>query len=350
MFLNFIIWNVDPVLVHIGPFSFNYLYIILLIVVLYAFILAYRHFIQRKKHILKSTNDKKETITLSQKDFKLFRFDDLYFVLFAGLFFFLRIIDVLPEIIPINIAIRWYGLLWAIGIYATLLIVQKLFKHEGLPEAWLDKLFMYTVIGTILGARIGHCLFYEWDYFSQHPLEILYIWHGGLASHGGAIGILIAMYFFDKNVSKKGYVWIFDRLVIGVAICGASIRLGNLMNSEIYGSATTMPWGFIFLRNKETMPMHPTQIYEILYCLITFVVVWWLYWKKEAYKKNGLIFGVFLIGIFGSRFVLEFLKNNQESFEADMLINMGQILSLPFIAWGIWLIVRSLKTPKLQSK
>ncbi len=152
------------------------------------------------------------------------------------------------------------------------------------------------------------------------------------------------MYFFNKNVSKKGYVWIFDRLVIGVAICGASIRLGNLMNSEIYGSATTLPWGFIFLRNKETLPMHPTQIYEILYCLITFVVVWWLYWKKEAYKKNGLIFGVFLIGIFGSRFVLEFLKNNQESFEADMLINMGQILSLPFIAWGIWLIVRSLKT------
>ena len=248
------------------------------------------------------------------------------------------------------LAIRWYGLLWATGIYATLLIVQKLFKHEGLPEAWLDKLFMYTVIGTILGARIGHCLFYEWDYFSQHPLEILYIWHGGLASHGGAIGILIAMYFFNRNVSKKGYVWIFDRLVIGVAICGASIRLGNLMNSEIYGSATTLPWGFIFQRNNETVPMHPTQIYEILYCLITFAVVWWLYWKKEAYKKNGLIFGVFLIGIFGSRFMLEFIKNKQEAFEADMLINMGQILSLPFIAWGIWLIIRSLKTPQLQNK
>ena len=242
------------------------------------------------------------------------------------------------------LAIRWYGLLWAIGIYATLLIVQKLFKHEGLPEAWLDKLFMYTVIGTILGARIGHCLFYEWDYFSQHPLEILYIWHGGLASHGGAIGILIAMYFFNKNVSKKGYIWIFDRLVIGVAICGFAIRFGNLMNSEIYGSATTLPWGFIFVRNKETLPMHPTQIYEMLYCLITFAVVWWLYWKKEAYKKNGLIFGVFLIGIFGSRFALEFIKNSQEAFEVDMLLNMGQILSLPFIAWGIWLIVRSLKT------
>ena len=151
------------------------------------------------------------------------------------------------------------------------------------------------------------------------------------------------MYFYNKNVSKKGYVWIFDRLVIGVAICGAAIRLGNLMNSEIYGDATTIPWGFIFVRTGETVPMHPTQIYEILYCLLTFVVTWWLYWKKEAYKKNGLIFGVFLIGIFGSRFLLEFIKLNQEAFESNLFLNMGQILSLPFIIWGICLIVKSLK-------
>jgi len=242
------------------------------------------------------------------------------------------------------------------------LIVQRLFKHEGLPEAWLDKLFIYTVVGAILGARLGHCFFYEWqllrepvtilgitfeygNHYLSHPWELLYIWRGGLASHGGAIGILIAMYFFDKKVSKKGYVWIFDRLVIGVAICGACIRFGNLMNSEIYGSATSLPWGFIFVRSGETQPMHPTQIYEMIYCLTTFVVLWWLYWKKEAYKKNGLIFGVFLIGIFGSRFALEFIKNNQEVFESNLSLNMGQILSLPFIIWGIWLIVRSLNHP-----
>lgn len=258
------------------------------------------------------------------------------------------------------LAIRWYGLLWAAGIWFTLLIVQRLFKHEKLPEAWLDKLFLYTVIGAIVGARLGHCLFYEWQLLSEpvtflgitfeygnrylsHPWELLYIWRGGLASHGGAIGILIAMYFFNKNVSKKGYVWIFDRLVIGVAICGACIRFGNLMNSEIYGSVTDLPWGFIFVRSGETQPMHPTQIYEMIYCLVTFVIVWWLYWKKEAYKKNGLIFGVFLIGIFGSRFVLEFIKNNQEVFESNLSLNMGQILSLPFIIWAIWLIARSSK-------
>lgn len=249
-----------------------------------------------------------------------------------------------------GLSVRWYGLLWALGIWFTLLIVQKLFKNENLSEKWLDQLFMYTVIGAIAGARIGHCLFYEFDYYIAHPFEMLYIWRGGLASHGGAAGILIAIYFYNKNVSKKGYIWVFDRLVIGVAIAGASIRLGNLMNSEIYGTATTLPWGFIFERNGETLPMHPTQIYEILYCLLTFAITWWLYWKKEAYKKNGLIFGVFLLGIFGSRFLIEFIKLDQESFEAGMLLNMGQILSLPLIIWGIWLIINSNKPKAIIQK
>jgi prolipoprotein diacylglyceryl transferase len=261
------------------------------------------------------------------------------------------------------LTVRWYGLLWALGIWATLIITQKIFKHEKLPDIWVDKLFMYTVIGAVVGARLGHCLFYGWallpepatflgftfkygNHYLSHPWELLYIWQGGLASHGGAIGILIAMILYNKNVSKKGINWIFDRLLIGVAICGAAIRLGNLMNSEIYGSATSLPWGFIFLRNGETQPMHPTQIYEMLYCLITFAVMWWMYWKKEAYKKNGLLFGVFLIGVFGSRFLLEFIKLNQEAFESNLLLNMGQWLSLPFIVWGIYLIVRSTKLPK----
>ncbi len=261
------------------------------------------------------------------------------------------------------LTVRWYGLLWALGIWATLIITQKIFKHEKLPDIWVDKLFMYTVIGAVVGARLGHCLFYGWallpepetfmgitfkygNHYLSHPWELLYIWQGGLASHGGAIGILIAMILYNKKVSKKGINWIFDRLLIGVTLCGAAIRLGNLMNSEIYGGPTSLPWGFIFLRTGETQPMHPTQIYEMLYCLITFAVMWWMYWKKEAYKKNGLLFGVFLIGVFGSRFLLEFIKLNQEAFESNLLLNMGQWLSLPFIVWGIYLIVRSTKLPK----
>jgi prolipoprotein diacylglyceryl transferase len=171
---------------------------------------------------------------------------------------------------------------------------------------------------------------------------MLYIWQGGLASHGGAIGLLIAMYLFSKKVTHRNYYWILDRLVIGVALGGALIRLGNLMNSEIYGGPTSLPWGFIFVQANETEPKHPTQIYEMLYCLITFAVCYWLYWKKEAYKKRGLIFGVFLIGIFLSRFLLEFIKNTQQSFEESMFLNLGQLLSLPFIIWGIYLIINAL--------
>ncbi|MDD3078157.1 MAG: prolipoprotein diacylglyceryl transferase [Paludibacter sp.] len=251
-----------------------------------------------------------------------------------------------PEIFHIGgIHVRWYGLLWAIGIWLALEITRRIFTHEKLPENWLDKLFIYTVVGTILGARLGHCLFYGWEYYSAHPLEILYIWHGGLASHGGAIGILVAVYLYNKKVSKKGFIWVLDRLVIGAALTGACIRLGNLMNSEIYGNVTTMPWGFIFSKDPQGdgLAHHPTQIYEMIYCLVTFGVTWWLYWKKEAYKKTGLIFGVFLIGIFGSRFLLEFIKLDQEAFEAGMILNMGQILSIPFIIWGIWLILKSRK-------
>lgn len=249
-----------------------------------------------------------------------------------------------PELFSIgSLHIRWYGLLWALGIWLTLVITQKIYKHEKLPDQWLDKLFIYTVVGAVVGARLGHCLFYNPSYYLARPWEMLFIWQGGLASHGGAIGIIISTYLYNKKVSKKGFIWVFDRLVIGVAVAGAMIRLGNLMNSEIYGGPTTLPWGFIFLRDGQTEPMHPTQIYEILYCLITFALTYWLYWKKEAYKRTGLIFGVFLIGIFFSRFIIEYVKNNQETFENDMLLNMGQILSIPFIIWGIWLIINSRK-------
>lgn len=248
--------------------------------------------------------------------------------------------DVDPELFKIgSLTVRWYGLLWALGIWLTLVVVQKIFKHEGISEKWLDKLFTYTVLGAVIGARLGHCLFYGFEYYIAHPIEILYIWQGGLASHGGAFGILIAIYLYNKRVSKKGMLWVLDRLVIGVALAGASIRLGNLMNSEIYGTPTSLPWGFIFVRNGETLPMHPTQIYEILYCLITFAITWWMYWKKNYQLIPGKIFGVFLLGIFGSRFILEFIKLDQEAFEAGMLLNMGQILSLPFIIFGTWLLL-----------
>ena len=251
--------------------------------------------------------------------------------------------------------IRWYGLFFAIGFLIGYQIEDKIFKHDKAPEGWVDKIFIYTIIATVIGARLGHCLFYGWDYYSQHPIEILKIWEGGLASHGGAIGIIIAILIYSKKVTHKNPLWAFDRLVIPTALVGALIRMGNLMNHEIYGHPTHLPWGFRFIENitawRQGMepifsaPSHPTQIYEALCYFIIFLLLMYMYWKKNAGQPQGLIFGVFLVGVFFSRFCIEFLKNNQEEFEENMILNMGQLLSIPFVIFGIYLIIRSLKHP-----
>ncbi|HSH52403.1 MAG TPA: prolipoprotein diacylglyceryl transferase [Bacteroidales bacterium] len=170
--------------------------------------------------------------------------------------------DVNPDIVSFwGLTIRYYGVLFASAFFFGYLIMQKIFKKEGLTIELLDKLTVYVALGTIIGARLGHCLFYDPSYYLQNPIEILKIWRGGLASHGAAIGILIALYYFSKK-NKKPYLWILDRIVIVVALAGFFIRMGNLMNSEIYGIPTKLPWGFIFVRNGEVIPKHPTQIYE----------------------------------------------------------------------------------------
>lgn len=249
--------------------------------------------------------------------------------------------------------IRWYGLMFAIGFWIGYKIVEKMFIQEKLNIKWLDSLFLYVMGGTIIGARLGHCLFYGWDYYSAHPIEILKIWEGGLASHGGAMGIIIAIYIYSKKVTHRSMLFTFDRLVVPVALVGAMIRIGNLFNHEIYGHATDVPWAFRYIDNLHqwkqgaapifTAPSHPTQLYEAITYILVFVLLMYLYFKKEAWKKEGLIFGIFLNGIFLTRFFIEFIKNNQEAFEADMIINMGQILSLPFIITGIYLIIRAEK-------
>ncbi len=273
--------------------------------------------------------------------------------------------DVDPILIHIGDGgIRWYGLLWAIGLYLAYLIQIKLYNNENCPKDWPDKIFTWMALGVIIGARLGHCWFYEWHWtddpiqifawnlhyrnpYIEHPMELLKIWEGGLSSHGGAIGLIVAAWGLNKKHFSKekkfntSMIWIFDRLVIGICVTATLIRLGNLMNSEIYGGPTTMPWGFIFVRDGQTEPCHPTQIYEMLYCIAAFIVTWLMYWKGQCYKKRGLIFGVFLEIIFVTRFLLEFIKNDQEAFEANMVLNMGQWLSIPFIIWGIYLIVKS---------
>lgn len=242
--------------------------------------------------------------------------------------------------------VRWYGLMFAIGFAFGYKMVEKQLKHEKEDQKWLDNLLMYIVVGTILGARLGHVFFYAWDYYSQHPLEIIYIWQGGLASHGGTIGVFIALLIFSKVYTKRSVFWIIDRVVIPTAIVAMLIRMGNLFNSEIYGVQTSLPWGFIFERAHETVAKHPTQLYEALAYLLTFFVVNRMYWKTDARNKTGLISGVFFIMIFATRFFIEFVKEDQEAFEQTMTLNMGQWLSIPFILGGAVLVILALRKKK----
>ncbi len=252
-----------------------------------------------------------------------------------------------PEIFHLGpLSVRWYGFLFASGFLIGYYIGEKMLRSEGVPQKWIDSVFFYIIIATILGARLGHVFFYGWDYYSQNPGEIFKVWHGGLSSHGGTLGILIAIIIYSKVVTKRSMLWILDRIVVPTALVAAFIRLGNLMNSEIYGVQTTLPWGFVFERNGETVAKHPTQLYEAFSYILTFIVLTYMYWKTRAKNKEGLIFGLFFMFIFGARFFIEFIKEDQEAFEAGMTLNMGQWLSIPFVLGGLFLAIRALKLPE----
>lgn len=252
--------------------------------------------------------------------------------------------NVSPEIFSLGpIHVRWYGLLFAVGFLFGYNHGEKMFKHENIDLKWLESLFIYLIVATVVGARLGHVFFYGWDYYSQNLHEILYVWQGGLASHGGVLGIIVAMFIWSKNVSKRSILWVLDRVVVPSILVAALIRIGNLMNSEIYGVQTSLPWGFIFERNHETVPKHPTQIYEALAYLVTFAVIQYMYWKTKAKDLQGMLLGVFFIMVFTARFFVEFIKEDQEAFEAGMALNMGQWLSIPFVVAGIVLVVRAIK-------
>ena len=256
-----------------------------------------------------------------------------------------------PEIVRINLeflklgalSIRWYGLLFASGFLIGYYLGEKMLKTEKVKEQWIESLFFYILIATIVGARLGHVFFYGWDYYSQNPGEIIKVWHGGLASHGGAVGILLALYIHSKRITKRSVLWSLDRIAGPVALVGAFIRTGNLMNSEIYGIETTLPWGFVFQRVPETVAKHPTQIYEALCYLLIFVFLSYKYWNTDAKDKQGMLTGIFFSLVFGARFLIEFIKEDQEMFEAGMALNMGQLLSIPLIIMGIFLWVKAIK-------
>ncbi len=261
-----------------------------------------------------------------------------------------------------SVTVRWYGLMFAIGFLVGYEIVYRIFRHEGARESWVGSLFIYVVVATIVGARLGHVFFYDWGYYSQHLGEIPKIWEGGLASHGGTLGIMIAIWLYSRFVTRKPMLWTFDRLVVPVGFVAALIRIGNLMNHEIYGGETSLPWGFRFVENLGqwmqgaepvfSAPSHPTQIYEAAFYLLTFGVCMVMYWRYRAQEREGLLFGVFMLGIFVPRFFIEYIKNVQEPWEIAMRANwgidQGQLLSIPFILLGVWLIVRAMRRPRVS--
>lgn len=262
-----------------------------------------------------------------------------------------------------NFELRWYSLLFASGFFIGWFLFKWFFKREKVDLNLMDPLLFTLIIATIVGARLGHCLFYQPDYYLgswKGFWEIFMPWKGGLASHGGAIALLLAMWWFSRHYGRRNdfdFLWIIDRLCIAVAFAGCMIRLGNLFNSEIYGNPTDLPWGFQFIKNINqwvqgaqpifTKPSHPTQIYEALTYLLLGLVLVWVYKYKLDKVYRGFFFGFFLVGCFGMRFLIEFIKEPQVGFEESMTLNMGQLLSIPFVLLGIAMLVYSFvrKTP-----
>ena len=264
-----------------------------------------------------------------------------------------------PEIINIfGISIRYYGLLFVSGLILCIYILGWIYKRENLPSENLEKLSIYGMIGILAGARLGHCLFYEPSYYLSHPLEMIlpitfppdggikFIGFQGLASHGGVLGLLIALYLYSRK-TKHSMIDTIDLIGVVVGLSFGFIRLGNFMNSEIIGIPTTKPWGVIFER-VDNLPRHPAQLYEAISYFIIFAIMMILYKKMRDRLKNGFFFGLATVLFVTARFLIEFVKENQVGFENGMTINMGQLLSLPYLVVGIGFIIYGLlKTRKL---
>lgn len=255
--------------------------------------------------------------------------------------------NVSPEILTLGpFHLRWYGVLFATGFLIGFYIMQHIYRREQRPEKDLDTLLGYILIGTIVGARLGHCFFYEPEYYLAHPIEIIKIWEGGLASHGGTIGVFLALFLYSRKRPNQSFLWLADRLAIPTALTASLIRLGNLFNSEIYGKITDVPWAFIFER-VDPHPRHPTQIYEAAAYLVLFILLRILY-RRGTYDKwaIGRPLGLFLLWVFGWRVLIEWVKEPQEAFSLGIpYLNMGQLLSFPFLAIGLYLLLRKRASP-----
>jgi prolipoprotein diacylglyceryl transferase len=248
--------------------------------------------------------------------------------------------------------IRYYSLMFVLAFGLGLRLMKKIFVKDEIPLEMLDKLFVYVVLATILGARLGHVFFYDWAYFKDHLAEILlpvkfspfrFTGFAGLASHGAAVGIIFALYLYSKKILKKPLLFVLDRVGIIVALAGFFIRIGNLMNSEIIGKPTGSNFGIIFIKLGEDFPRHPTQLYEAFGYLLIFIILWRMYWKTDKKEQPGYLFGFFFATLWSVRFVIEFLKEAQIEDRGAWTLNTGQWLSIPLVLIGLYFMKTSKK-------
>jgi len=237
------------------------------------------------------------------------------------------------------LSIHWYGLFFAAAFIVGLQIMGRMYVREGRDRSDLDSLLAYVVIGALVGARLGHCLLYDPAYYLSNPLGILKVWEGGLASHGGVVGILLAVWAYTRTRNQPS-LWLLDRIAVPAVLGGAFIRVGNFMNSEIVGMPTIAPWAVIFER-LDPLPRHPVQLYEAAAYLLIFAVLFLVYQAEGLRRRQGLLAGTFLVLVFTARFVLEFYKMPQAAYEYGQFLTVGQWLSVPCVLAGLWLLVRA---------
>jgi phosphatidylglycerol---prolipoprotein diacylglyceryl transferase len=331
---NFIVWDFDPVLFSIPeihlPFSISIWGLIL------AAVLFYFGYQQIKP---KGKKGQKPQPPPPLK-FWLVLVASVIIAQIPFLFFDSPSLDSFGPLEP-----RWYGLMFALAFITGYSIGFKMFKDAGRSQEELDRLLIYVLVATIIGARLGHVFFYEADYYLRNIHLIPQVWTGGLASHGAAVGIIIAMYIYAKRTTKTTFMWVADRVVPGVAIGGMFIRFGNFFNSEILGMPTDVPWAIVFA-NVDMLPRHPSMLYEALLCIFVLGVLGWIYFKYEKNPPEGSLFGTFLVLLFTGRFLIEFTKETQANFLAGAALDMGQLLSIPFVLIGVWLLLKKVNWQK----
>jgi phosphatidylglycerol---prolipoprotein diacylglyceryl transferase len=249
-----------------------------------------------------------------------------------------------------SLSVRWYSVLLAAGFFSGYLVARDMFRREGVDRFVLESYGIWLIIGILVGGRLGHCLFYEFDYYMQHPIEMIKPWEGtlgknavftglsGFSSHGWIIGVILALWI-NSRLKRVPVLWALDIFAIGGVLAGAFVRIGNLVNSEIVGNPSGVPWAFVF-PNLDNLPRHPAQLYESAAYVLIFIFTYLYYRKKKHTVPNGTYFGWVLIYVFASRFVIEFFKRDQVAVEAGMVLNLGQWLSIPFMITGIFLIFR----------